>query len=287
MTGAEIVKGLITASVLLLVFALGLRATFADASSLFRGLFRPPHRLLRALLAMYVVVPACAVGLSRAFGLPGAVSAAMLAMAVAPIPPILPGKQLKAGGSRDYVFGLLVAVSVCAVVLVPIAVPLLGRIVGHEASFGPLMAARLIATSILVPLALGMTVRHFAAGPAMRIAPWASRIGTILLVAGVVPVLIDAWPELRSIAGQGTMLAMLALVGVAMAAGHALGGPDPDDRSTLAFATAMRHPGVGLAIARLNVPEEPLLGAAVLLYLLAAVVATTAYALVLKRRRAP
>jgi BASS family bile acid:Na+ symporter len=235
---------------------------------------------------MYLVVPACAVGLGLAFDLPAAVRTAILAMAVSPIPPILPGKQLKFGGTREYVFGLIVAVSVCALVLVPVMVELIGWIFDTETSFGPGSVARVIAASILIPLAVGMVVRHVAPHWAARIAPWASRIGTVLLVVGVLPVLVKAWPAMVSLVGHATIIVIAALVVIAIAAGHWLGGPDSHDRSTLAIASAMRHPGVALAIATQNVPEEPRVGAAVLLYLLAAVVATTVYGMVWKRTEA-
>ncbi|MGH7358585.1 MAG: hypothetical protein ACREJR_07215, partial [Candidatus Rokuibacteriota bacterium] len=58
---------------------------------------------------------------------------------------------------------------------------------------------------------------------------------------------------------------------------HWLGGPDPDDRTALAIASSIRHPGVALTIARLNFPEEPLAPAAVLLFLLVSVIATLPY----------
>jgi BASS family bile acid:Na+ symporter len=60
-------------------------------------------------------------------------------------------------------------------------------------------------------------------------------------------------------------------------AGHWLGGPDSDDRTALAIASSMRHPGVALAIARLNFPEEPLVPAAVILFLLINVIVTLPY----------
>jgi BASS family bile acid:Na+ symporter len=263
-----------------------MRATFADVTSLFRESFRPPHRLLRALAAMYLVVPACAVGLGLAFDLPVAVRTAILAMAVSPIPPILPGKQLKLGGHREYVFGLIVAVSVCALVLVPVTVKLIGLVFSRETSFGPEAVARVIAMSILIPLAFGMVVRHVAPHWAARFAPWASRIGTLLLVAGVLPVLVKAWPAMESLVGHAAMIAIVALVVVAIVAGHWIGGPDPHDRSTLAVASAMRHPGVAMAIATQNMPDEPRIGAALLLYLLAAVVATSVYGMVWKHAEA-
>jgi len=284
MDTAHLIKLALTASILLLVVALGLRATFGDATALFREFLRPPNRLLRALLAMYVIVPLVAVVVARLFDLSLPVRVAILAMAVAPIPPILPGKQLKFGGSSDFVFGLLVAVSFAAIVMVPLSVNVLGRLFGAEAVFGPDEVARLIGTTILVPLVVGMTVRHLAPGVAQQLAPWASRLGNVLLLAVLVPVLIKAWPAVISQIGNGAILAIGAVVAAAIVAGHVLGGADADDRSTLAIASAMRHPGVALAIATLNVPEEPRIPAAILLYVLVAAVATTIYGAVRRKQ---
>jgi bile acid:Na+ symporter, BASS family len=277
-------KLLITASILLLVFALGARATFADATSLFRDLFRPPHRLLRALVAMYIVVPAAAAVMGLAFDLATPVRVALLAIAIAPIPPILPGKQLKVGGSSEHVFGLLVAVSVSAIVLVPVMVEVLGGIFGRDSSFGPRQVATLIGTTILAPLAAGLLLRRLAPGWTQPVATWASRLGTLLLVTGVIVVLVASWPAMSSLIADGAPFAMLALSLIAIGAGHWLGGPDPSDRSILAIASAMRHPGVAIAVATANVPEEPQLTAAILLYVLVAVIVTSVYVAVARRR---
>jgi BASS family bile acid:Na+ symporter len=69
-------------------------------------------------------------------------------------------------------------------------------------------------------------------------------------------------------------------------AGHWLGGPDPDDRTALAIAASMRHPGVALAIARLNFPDEKLVPAAVLLFILVNLVVTLPYNVWRRRARA-
>jgi BASS family bile acid:Na+ symporter len=45
------------------------------------------------------------------------------------------------------------------------------------------------------------------------------------------------------------MLALVALMVVALAIGHALGGPDPDDRTALAVACATRHVGLAVLVA--------------------------------------
>jgi BASS family bile acid:Na+ symporter len=281
-----LIKRLITASILLLVFALGVRATFADATSLFRDLFKPPRRLLRALVAMYVVVPATAAGMGLAFDLVTPVRVALLAVSIAPIPPILPGKQLKVGGSSEHVFGLLVAISVSSIVLVPVMVEVLGGIFGRDSSFGPRQVAGLLGITILAPLAAGLILRQLARRWAEPVATWASRLGTVLLVAGVIMVLVASWPAMSSLILGGALFAMLALAAIAIGVGHWLGGPDPSDRSTLAIAAAMRHPGVAIAVATANVPEEPRLTAAILLYVLVAVILTSVYVAVARRRHA-
>lgn len=286
MEAAQLVKLALTASIMLMVFALGARASFVDTTTLFRNLFRPPNRLLRALFAMYVVVPLAAVAVAMLGDLTRPVKVALLAMAVAPIPPILPGKQLKFGGDKSYVFGLLVAVSLVAVVLVPLGVAVLGRVFGRESHFPPAEVARLIGMTILLPLVAGLAFRHLAPQLAGATAPWISRAGNLVLTVGLALVLVQVWPAIASMVGDGSVAAIAAVVAVAIAAGHGLGGPDADERSTLALASAMRHPGIAAAIASLNIPDEPRVPAAIILYLLVATLGTVVYGAWRKRRDA-
>ena len=102
-------------------------------------------------------------------------------------------------------------------------------------------------------------------------------VGTVLLIAGALAVLAAAAPAIAALVSEGAALVMTLLAASAIAAGHALGGPDEDERSTLAIATAMRHPGVALAVATFNVPEAPQVGAAILMYLLVSLILTTLY----------
>ena len=93
-----------------------------------------------------------------------------------------------------------------------------------------------------------------------------------MLLASVLPILFTAWPAIASLIGNGTVVAIAAFILAGLAAGHLLGGPDPDDRTVLAFCTAFRHPGVAIAIAGANFPGQKLVSAAVLLYLLVSAV---------------
>jgi bile acid:Na+ symporter, BASS family len=88
------------ASIILSVFAIGLKATLADAMFLFR---RPGH-LLRALLSMNVLMPLIALAVAVPFDLHPAVKIALVVISVSPTPPILPKafclRSISRGSSR-------------------------------------------------------------------------------------------------------------------------------------------------------------------------------------------
>jgi BASS family bile acid:Na+ symporter len=235
---------------------------------------------------MYVAVPVVATALALMFHLTPAVRIALLAMAVSPVPPILPDKQRGLGARVEYVYGLLVAASVAAVALVPFAITVVGRLFQRDVDLVVAGVAKTIGVTVLVPLLAGLAVRHRGPGLAARVAPWVSRVANILLLVGCLPLLVIAGPGMVSFVGNGAILAIAAVVAAGLAAGHWLGGPNPDDRTALAIAASMRHPGVALVIAHGNLPEEPLVSAAVLLFFLVSFIATLPYGAWRKRAHA-
>jgi len=66
--------------------------------------------------------------------------------------------------------------------------------------------------------------------------------------------------------------------------GHFMGGPKPENRAGLAMATASRHPGIAIALAVANFPEEKLAISAVLLYLLVNILVSIPYHILTKRK---
>jgi BASS family bile acid:Na+ symporter len=77
--------------------------------------------------------------------------------------------------------------------------------------------------------------------------------------------------------GNGTLAAMLAFSLIGLGVGHLLGGRVPGDRATLALSTAARHPGVAMAIAKVNFPEQTLVLPAVLMYILLNAIVSLGY----------
>jgi len=111
---------------MLLVLGIGLKATISDAFYLFRR----PGQLLRALVAMDVVVPAVAIALAATFPLELPVKIALVTLSLAPLPPTFSKKPLKAGGSVSYTVGLFVAVTLIAVFFIPLALDLISKFTG-------------------------------------------------------------------------------------------------------------------------------------------------------------
>jgi BASS family bile acid:Na+ symporter len=270
---ASLIPVAIAISIFLLVLGIGLKATPRHATHLVRH----PGQLVRSLAAMYVVMPVFAVAVALAFDLHPAVKIALVAAAVSPVPPFLPRKAIKAGGARDYAIGLLVAASVLGIVLVPLAVELVGSVFAKHLAMPAAGAARLVILSVLAPLAIGMTLRQFAPSTAEQMARPVSIASGALLVVALVPVLLNTWRPILSLLGSGTVLAFAAFVAVGTVTGHLLGAPQADERGVLALACGSRHPGIALAIAHANFPDDQNVLPALLLYLVIGALVATPY----------
>src|SRR5262245_29140254 len=148
MDAAAYVVFAVKASVVLTVVCLGLNATWREACYLLCH----PSLLIRSLLAMNVIMPLVAAVLVVTFALPTTVKVALVALAISPVPPILPKKEMKAGGREAYAIGLLVAVALLSIVTVPIVVSWFLAAFGRTGGIGPVAVAKLVGISVLAPL---------------------------------------------------------------------------------------------------------------------------------------
>lgn len=273
MTLAELIPLAINISLFLLVFALGLKTVRGDAFYLANH----PSLLIRSMLSMNVLMVAFAIIVALVFPLPRTIEIALIALAVSPVPPILPGKQTKAGGSYSYAISLLVAASIVAIVLAPVSVGVAGSIFGLESGISPGKVASIVILSIILPLGAGILMRFWLPEIGERIARPISSAATILLVLAVLPVLFSAWPAVWALTGSGLVLVLVAFTLVGLAVGHLLGGPNDNERAVLALATATRHPGVAIAIVSLNFPDEKAALAVILYHLVFGALASIPY----------
>lgn len=273
MTLAEIVVLILKTSIAVLVFTVGLGTPPHELTALLRR----PGQLVRSLVSMNLAMLVLAVAIALLFPLEPSVKVVLIALALSPVPPVLPKKLMKAGGGHEYVMALLFSASVFAILWIPFAGEVLDRIFPADFDIPPAAVAKLVSMTVLGPTLAGVVVRMLAPGLAERIADPLGKVATVLLLAGVGLMVAKAAPAMMAQLGDGTLLAIVAFLVLGLVVGHLLGGPTPGDRSVLALATASRHPGVALAIAQLIFPSDKSAAATLLLYLITGVVVTLPY----------
>lgn len=273
MSAAKLVGLALNLSIWLMVFGIALNA----GAWRVRMIFREPALLLRSLVAMYVVMPFFAVWVALNFDLNRAVLTALILLALSPVPPVLPSKQLKAGGSMNFVIGLLVVAALAAIAVVPAGVDVVGRVFGYELNVPFAVTARVVGTSVLLPVIAGLAVARWAPAFAEKVAGPVATVSTVLLLVCLILIVVSKWSALAAQANNFTIVAIVLFIAVGLVAGHLLGGPEPDNRTSLALATATRHPGVAIAVLNVIAPTAEDVAPVVLLYLLVGMVASLPY----------
>ena len=277
----SLIQLLVQISLIVLVAGFGLRAQWSDLVSALRR----PGRLLRAILAVNVVVPAVATLMVWLLPIDPAVKAGIVIMAVSPMAPFVPGKMLKAGAGESYVVGLFVALILVAIVLVPVTIALLSRFTGVEVGITASEMAWLAMTSIIFPLAGGVLIASVVPRWADRLARFANILAFVILIPIILLIVYKSGAGMLALIGNGVLLAIAVAVAAGFAAGHLLGGPEPSHRMALASAASARHPGIALLIVQHDF-DDPRVRLAIVLFLLTSIVVSGVIAAVVNKRAA-
>ena len=261
-----ILKLALLAGVVLLVVANGIRAHQLEPF----WLLRKPLLALRAMVAMYVALPAFVLALVWLLPLKEGVGAVLLGFAVSPVLPPWAKKGVALGGQGDYVISLQLLSSAVALLVVPLMITLAYQVFGVQTSLGPWAVERVLLVTVAAPLALGLGLARLFPGVAPRLAALAERLGAVVLVLGVGVLLGVQGRLILGVLNQGTLVVTLTVVAFGLLVGQGLGGPDAGNRAALTSATVSRHPAIALLIASGAFPDhEATLIGTVLLYLLA------------------
>lgn len=250
MTAAELIKIIVPITLIEMMVAAGLGVSFAELAAAARN-----WRLAtKAALANYVCVPAVAVGLLLWFHpTDPTLSAGILILAVCPGAPFGPACTQLARGNVASAVGLMVLLAgssaIAAPLLLHFLLPLMASGGALQVDAGSIVVTLLVTQ--LVPLCLGLSVRHWLPRLAERLQRPTNLLSAILNLATFGVVLVVYLPLLAEIRlrGYGGMLALLV---ASWAAGWLLGGPGADNRRALSLTTSLRNVGVGLVIATGN-----------------------------------
>ncbi|MCU1541371.1 MAG: hypothetical protein JWM01_2318 [Arthrobacter sp.] len=278
---AQLVKLAFQVSIMLTVFGFGLNATVEDVLYVVRR----PRMLVISLVSMFIVMPFMALVLALVFDPPQAALVALVALALSPVPPTLLGKEREASGRPSYGLGLTATVSILAIVLVPALVAFLGQLLDKPFQIGATAVAGQVLLSVVLPLTAGMLVRAFQPRAADRVEKPVAVVANVLLLAAALLLLLAVFPKLREVITFGTVAAFAAFTVLGLAFGHIMAGPEPGDSRVLALASALRHPGIALAIAGANFPSLDF-GSVIIMYLLIGAVVGIPYMKRMQKRSA-
>ena len=241
---------LLDTSIMLLLTALGLRSRPADTLMLIRN----PLLGVRAVLAMFVFVPACTLLMTWSLPLEPAIRASLLAMSVAPLCPT--NFRAAAETDGDYMLGLQVFAAVASLAAVPAMLALTERIYDFETHYPIGKIAFFILKQIGLPLTFGMGLAFLLGGKSKRVALWLERIGYIAMITAMGLILYFILPKVWYMSVNGRLLSVVAFTGFVLSGGHLFGGPDRGSRDNLIMGSVQRHPVISLLIATTVVPAE-------------------------------
>ena len=259
-------------SIVCTVFGFGLRARPRNLVYLFRR----PGLLFRSLLSVFVVMPIVAVGMATMFDFRRGAQIALIALAISPVPPLLPNKEMKAGGQESYGLALMATLALLSIVAVPLAAEILQRVFGLPLNAEAGAIAKVALVMAVLPLLGGVGVRASMPAVADRIERPVTLAARILLPLAVVALLAGTWRAVASAVGGGAVAAMVVFVAIGLMVGDFLGGPNPENAIVLALSTACRHPAIAMSIAAANFPDEQFAGP-ILLYLIVNTIVGMAY----------
>jgi BASS family bile acid:Na+ symporter len=219
---------------------MGLRLDPPDAA---RGL-RNVRFVGLTLFWGFVVSPALAFAITRLLPLGPPYATGLLLMGVTPCAPFLPMIVERAKGDVGYTAAFMLLTSIATIIVMPFAVPLMieGLTVKAWTIAEPLVLVALL------PLAIGMVLRHVSTVLAMRLQPLVKRASSLATVAVLVTCVVVFGRGLISEAGSLVVAAQLIYFAAITALPYWIGcGLPHEQKIVLSCGMATRNLGVALA----------------------------------------
>jgi BASS family bile acid:Na+ symporter len=219
---------------------MGLRLNPANAV---RGL-RDVRFVLHTLFWGFVVGPAVALLITRVIPLESPYAMGLILLGMAPCAPFVPVFVDRARGDLGYTGAFMLLVSLGTIVFMPLAVPFLvqGLSVSAWAIAKPLLIM------VLIPLAIGMAIRHYSSAIAAKIQPVVKKITGLFTIATFVLIAIVYGQGILSVAGSLAVASQVILFFVLMAFPYWFGfGMRHAQKIVLSIGLSTRNLGAAIA----------------------------------------
>lgn len=229
---------------------------------------RRPLLYVRGVLVMLIAVPLWTLLVVRALAIPPLGTLIFMIVAVCPGAPFLP-LSTKRKGEHHSVVGLdmLIVVSVLAPLTIPLWVDVLGHILPFELEISALLVLERLLPTVLLPLAVGLAIRHFAPKVANPLGKVVHVVFLVMLAIAIVVGLELGAPVFLEVPAR-TILAVLLIVAGDFMLGVIAARPVVNEERTIGTAAALGNPGLALAVIAASYPDFRAI-ALVLAYVLA------------------
>jgi BASS family bile acid:Na+ symporter len=235
--------------VLTSMFGMGLSLTVPEIVEPLKDV----KRVLLALVASFVLVPALAYGLQLVIPLPEGLATGLILVGAAAGAPFLPKLVQVAKGDAAFSVGLMTLLMVVTVGYLPVMLP----VFLPGASVSPWDIAQSLIVSMLIPLGIGLLIRWRYQETAGKLAPLMSQISSVAIVLMLVGVLFLGYEEILATIGTGGVAAALLFIVGALLIGLVLGGGEPRMRSVMGLGTAQRNLAAAMLVAAQNFSDDP------------------------------
>lgn len=247
----DIVSGLLLPLALaLIMFPLGLNLTPAD----FLRIVRQPRALLVGIVCHFVLLPLVCFAMIEAVGMEGAFAAGFLLLAACPTGTTSNLLTHLARGDVALALSFTAVASVLTIFTLPLIVSwALARYLasGQEVPVPVGLLMGQVFFMLGVPVLLGMAVRHYRTGLALRIEPLLTRAATLLFFAIVALAVVRNWALLRDNFATLAPFAIalnLVMLGIGFAVAWAI-RLSRRQSITLGIETAIQNATLALVIA--------------------------------------
>jgi predicted Na+-dependent transporter len=249
---AEIFRSLVRLASSQLVTLLALEVGLGLGTGEVRRQIRNPV-LGRTLLVALLGVPMLAILVAVTLPVGPVVRGVIVLMAVSPGAPMLMNRS-QASGNVALAAALVVALTIAAVVFLPVELFVLNRVFPWRLHASTPALLENVGPKLVLPLVFGAMLHRLWPKAADRFARVVQALFYAALLVTVVGALAVSWREIVNM-GPWAWLAMLIVTTGAVLMGDAFGGRDPRDRATAAYAVVLGNPAVAISVVAVSYPS--------------------------------
>ena len=250
---ADIINFLLLISVMCLLLGVGLSIPFGKVLAVATQY----QLVLRGLVANFVIVPCVFTLALRGMSFSPDVVIGLLVLASVPVAPLAPPFVGMGRGDVPYAVGLMLIVAFLSLPLTPLILML--SLPSSEAGLeiDTLKILQTLLTAQVIPLSVGMIIRHARpmwAEKLLQFAPKLGQIGVVLTLTLITATQAQQIVDLGILPHLASLLFIIVcvLIGDVMMRGEAA-----EIRRSLAISTAIRNVALALLIVGTNFPDSP------------------------------